>query len=136
MDDEIVVIPLGMNVVVTLDASLKKYGLDEQGWLRILRDQGWVCAICEKPSSTGRYVVDHFHAPKFKDLSPEDKRSLIRCITCWFCNHAYLGRGITIAKAKNVLKVLEDFEARKPDPLPKPPPKVRNSKKKRPEAEL
>lgn len=123
MTDEIIVVPLGTYVVVTGDASLKKYGLDSQMWLRMLRDQGWACSICKKPSSTGRYVVDHFHAPRFKDLTPEDKRSLIRGITCWFCNHAYLGRGITTEKARNVVTYLEAFDARKPNPLPKPPPK-------------
>lgn len=127
MDEFKITVPLGMNVQVPSEPTLKKYGLDEQMWLAILQAQGWVCPICEKPSSTGRYVVDHFHAPKYKELSPEDKRSLIRGITCWFCNHSYLGRGITVEKARNVLAYLEDFEARKPVPLPKPPPKVRKA---------
>lgn len=129
MTEEFIQVPLGMNVQVTSDASLKKYGLDSQGWLRILRDQGWVCRIHMEPSSTGRYVVDHFHAPRYKELSDEDKRSLIRGITCWYCNHAYLGRGITVEKARNVVAYLEEFEARKPNPLPKPPPKVRKTPK-------
>lgn len=128
MTEPLITVPLGTNVVITSDTSLKKYGLDQQGWLRLLRDQGWVCLICKKPSSTGRYVVDHFHAPRYKELTPEDKRSLIRGITCWFCNHAYLGRGINVEKARNVLVYLEEFEARKPDPLPKPPSKRKPKK--------
>ena len=129
MDEKEIAVPLGMNVQIPLAATLKKYGLDEQLWLAILRDQGWKCPIHDAPSSTGRYVVDHFHAPRYKDLSDEDKRSLIRCICCWFCNHAYLGRGITVERSRNVTAILEAFEARKPDPLPKPPPKVRKPKK-------
>lgn len=128
-DRELVTVPLGIKVVITEAKTLAKYGMDEQGWLTRLRDQGWKCYICDKPSSTGRYVVDHFHVPKYKDLLPEDRLSLVRGITCWFCNHSYLGRGITVDKARRVLAYLEDFELRKPNPLPKPPPKAKKAKK-------
>ncbi len=95
-------------------ATLRKYGLSEEDWRRILDEQGGVCPICEKVPSTGRFVIDHFHARGFKKMSPEEKRACVRGLTCWFDNHSFLGRGITVAKARNVVAYLERFEARRP----------------------
>ena len=47
-------------------------------------------------------------------MSAEQKAANVRGITDWFCNHSYLGRGITLTIAKNVVAYLEAFEARKP----------------------
>src|SRR3954468_21538370 len=114
MAEDYIQVPIGMNVQITTEASCKKYGLDQQGWLRILRDQGWKCPICDKPSGTGRYVVDHEHVKGFKKMLPEEKALYIRGICCWFCNHAYLGRGITIEKARNVVAYLVAYAQRRP----------------------
>jgi hypothetical protein len=114
MVEQKITVPLGVNVQIPTEQTVKKYGLDEQGWLRILRDQGWVCPICKKPSSTGRYVVDHDHVRGFKKMAADEKRLYIRGITCWFCNHSYLGRGITVEKAKNVVAYLVAYAERKP----------------------
>lgn len=110
-----IVVPLGTNVQITAAASLKKYGIDEQMWLRMLKDQGWCCPICQKPSGTGRYVVDHEHVRGFKAMPPEKKRLYLRGVTDWFCNHSYLGRGITVEKSRNVTAYLEAYEARRPN---------------------
>ena len=114
MTKEKIVIPLGVKVQITSKASLDKYGLDEQMWLTMLRDQGWKCLICDKPSSTGAYVVDHEHIRGYKKLPPEQKRLYVRGICCWFCNHSYLGRGITLEKARNMVAYLEAYAARRP----------------------
>ena|SRR3990172_8096558 len=111
---ERITIPLGRNIIVPTEPTLKKYGLDDQLWLAILRDQGWVCPICKKESTTGRFVVDHDHVKGFRKMAAEQKRLYIRGICCWFCNHAYLGRGITVEKAQNVVEYLVAYLARKP----------------------
>jgi hypothetical protein len=101
-------------IKVPSKATLRKYGLDAQLWLAILESQGWVCAICKKSPPSGRMVTDHFHMPKrkWKTFPPEVRRTYVRGITCWTCNHYYLGRGINIEKATNVVLYLRAFEVR------------------------
>jgi hypothetical protein len=95
-------------------ATLKRYGLSEAEWRAILEKQGGVCAICKRVPSTGRTVIDHFHAKGWKKMPPEQRKLYVRGLCCWFCNHAFLGRGITVEKSRNVTLYLEEFEARKP----------------------
>lgn len=92
--------------------TLKKYGLDAQGWLAILEAQGWVCAICKKVPKTGRFNTDHSHIRRWKTKSPEERRKHVRGIVCWWCNKVYLGRAITIDKAVNVVAYLRAFAGR------------------------
>lgn len=99
-------------IKVPKPATLRKYGLDAQGWLAILEAQGWVCAICRKVPPSGRMVTDHHHVPKWKKMDPDRRRGFVRGITCWTCNHYYLGRGITESKAYNVVAYLRAFAAR------------------------
>src|SRR4030067_3589897 len=89
-------------LAVPSKATLDKYGLDEQQWLQILKDQGWVCPIClkrpnpNKKTGKVRFVTDPYHAKGFKKMSAEQKAANVRGITDWFCTHSYLGRGITL----------------------------------------
>ncbi len=99
-------------IKVPSKTTLKKYGITEAEWLEMLASQGNVCQICKKEPTTGRFVVDHFHAKGWKKKPPEIRRLYIRGICCWYCNHAYLGRGINVAKAKAVVEYLEKFEAK------------------------
>lgn len=92
---------------------MARYGLSLGEWQAILEKQGGVCAICKKVPSTGRFVTDHFHCKDWKKKPPEERKKYVRGICCWFCNHAYLGRGIDVEKAKNVVAYLENFEAGK-----------------------
>lgn len=95
--------------------TLKKYGLTEADWFAILEAQGNVCAICKKEPPSGRFCVDHEHVTRWKKLPPERRRQTIRGILCWTCNHYYVGRGITIQKAHNVVSYLERY-AQKGEP--------------------
>jgi hypothetical protein len=96
--------------------TLRKYGLDARSWLAILESQDWVCAICKQVPKTGRFVTDHAHVPRYKKLTPERRRELVRGLTCWWCNHTHLGRGITEAKAVNVALYLRAFAVRTGQP--------------------
>jgi hypothetical protein len=97
--------------------TLKKYGLTIETWLAILAAQGGVCAICRKAPPSGRMVTDHHHVPRWKKMPAERRREYVRGLTCWTCNHYYLGRGINIAKATNVVLYLRAFEARSVVPV-------------------
>lgn len=101
-----------------LPETLRKYGLSLDDWREILERQGNVCAICELEPKSGRMVVDHEHVRGYKKLPPEERKRRIRGILCWFCNHWYVGRSITVKKARNVVAYLEEYEARKPAAVP------------------
>ena len=97
-------------------ATLKKYGLTSETWLEILKSQDWRCAICKQVPKTGRFVTDHAHVPRYKKLPPEKRRAYVRGLTCWWCNHTHLGRGITEQKAVNVALYLRAFAVRTGQP--------------------
>lgn len=94
-------------------ATLKRYGLSEDEWRSILDSQGGVCYVCKKEPSKGRLCIDHEHVKNWKKL-PDDQRKLyVRGLLCWVCNHYYLGRGINIEKAENVVSYLKQYQTRK-----------------------
>ena len=86
-----------------------KYGLTQDDWVRLFEGQGRCCAICKKPSSTGRYNIDHEHVKGWRRMEPRFRRWFVRGIVCHFCNHYYLARGLTLEKAKAVLEYLERY---------------------------
>lgn len=102
----------GWNVPST--STLRKYGLDQETWEAYIDEQDGVCAVCRKVPSTGRGVIDHEHVRGWKAMAPELRAMYVRGVLCWFCNHAYLGRGINLAKAYGVVEYLENYEPRRP----------------------
>jgi len=94
-------------------ATLKRYGLSEGEWKGILDAQGGVCAICEVEPKKERLCIDHFHEKGWKKLPPELRKTFVRGLVCWFCNHYLLGRGVTIKKAENVVRFLRAYEERR-----------------------
>ena len=99
-------------VIVPSLGTLAKYGLTEKDWREILDRQGGVCAICKKEPKKGRLCIDHEHAYGWKNMPDEERKKYVRGLLCWFCNHYYVGRCITIEKAKNVATYLEEYEKR------------------------
>lgn len=93
-------------------ATLKKYGLSESEWRALLDKQGGVCAVCKIEPSKGRLCIDHEHVKGWKKMPPEKRKLYVRGLLCWVCNHYYLGRGISIQKAQNVVLFLEDYRDR------------------------
>lgn len=93
--------------------TLDKYGLTELEWLAILDSQGGVCPICKGVPSTGRFVVDHEHVKGYKKMTPKERALRVRGLLCWFCNHYYVGRCITVEKSRNVTEYLLRYETDK-----------------------
>lgn len=93
-------------------ATLKKYGLSELEWQVMADNQHHACAICLQVPKKGRLVIDHFHVKGWKKMPPQERKRYVRCLACWTCNHYYLGRGITVERASNVVAVLEAFNRR------------------------
>lgn len=103
-----------MDVLVPSPATLKRYGLTADEWLAILRAQGGVCAICKRVPASGRLHTEHEHVKGWKHLPPDQRKLYVRGICCFVCNTQYLGRGLTIDKARAVLAYLEAYGARRP----------------------
>jgi hypothetical protein len=103
-----------MPVKTPSEATLKKYGLIEAEWQVMADAQGHACFICEKTPTTGRLVIDHEHVKGWKKMPPEQRKLYVRGLLCWVCNHYYVGRGISIAKAEKVVKYLSDYAQRRP----------------------
>lgn len=92
---------------VPLPNTLRKYGLTAEEWLDIARRQGWVCAVCKKLPPNGRLCTDHDHVKGWKKMKPDQRKKFVRGLLCFWCNSAYVGRAITILKAKNVYRYLK-----------------------------
>jgi hypothetical protein len=92
--------------------TLGKYGLSLDDWLAVLDRQGGVCAVCGQSPPSGRLVVDHEHVPGWKKMPAWKRRLHVRGIVCWFCNHYYLGKGITLGRARAVVRYLEEHDRR------------------------
>jgi hypothetical protein len=97
---------------VPLPATLKRHGLTAKDWLAMHKRQRGRCAVCRiRPN--GRLCIDHEHVKGWKKLPRHERKQHVRGLLCYFCNHYYVGRGITIFKARNVVKYLERHEAKK-----------------------
>lgn len=94
--------------------TLDKYGLTYLDWLGILMRQGDVCAICKKMPTTGSLCIEHEHVKGWSKMPPEQRKLYVRGLCCYVCNTQYLGRGLTIEKARNVVTYLEEYYARRP----------------------
>jgi len=103
-----------LGIKVPTQATLKKYGLTALDWLIMLDEQSWVCPIMGVTPSTGRFVIDHEHVPGWEKLPPDERKKYVRGLVSWYANHAYLGRGISIERAANVLYFLKNYEMRRP----------------------
>lgn len=83
--------------------------------MAILRRQGGACAVCRAVPKSGRLCTDHEHVKGWKKMKPERRKLYVRGLLCYFCNHYYVGRCITVFKARNILNYLTAYEARRPD---------------------
>lgn len=99
-------------LTIPTEATLRKYGLDKQDYLAIAERQGYSCPICGNPLAR-RTNIEHEHVKGWKDFPAHLRKLFVRGLTCWVCNHYYLGRGITLEKARNVVRYLEEYEKRK-----------------------
>ena len=97
---------------IPLPGTLKKYGLTRLEWAQIAERQGNVCAVCKKLPPNGRLCTDHDHVKGWKKMPASERKRHVRGLLCYFCNHWYVGRAITIAKAKNVYKYLKAHQKR------------------------
>lgn len=119
------------NVIIPLVVTLRKYGLTAEAWRAIFHRQGGVCAVCKRLPESGRLNVDHDHAPGWKKMPPEERVLYVRGLLCYYCNKAYVGRGITVERAENVVVYLKQYASVRPVPVKKESrPKAASTAKK------
>lgn len=92
--------------------TLAKYGWVAADFDACVATQGGVCPICENSLHDTAVNIDHFHAHRWKQMPSERRRLYVRGVIHWFCNRHYLGRSITVRRARNVVDYLEAFEER------------------------
>jgi hypothetical protein len=99
-----------MEIRTPSQTTLDKYGLSLGEWLAIWEHQGKKCPICNKVPKTGsptEFNIDHRHTPRWKKLLPSQRKTYVRGILCQWCNRSFMAKGMTIEKAKNIVKYLE-----------------------------
>lgn len=94
-------------------ATLKRYGLSLTEWKDIITRQGYRCPICKRPLEKTTNI-EHLHVKNWKKYPANIRKLYVRGVTDWLCNHYYLGKGITLERAKNVVEYLDAFEKRRP----------------------
>jgi hypothetical protein len=101
-------------LITPTKSTLSRYGLSLEAWEKLRDEQKNACYVCQKEPTKGRLCIDHEHVKGWKKMPPEQRVLYVRGLLCWVCNHYYLGRGITIEKAKRVVTYLEDYKTRRP----------------------
>ena len=94
-------------------STLKKYGLTIDDWKLLAEKQNNRCFVCKRTPSTNKLCIDHEHVKNWKKMPPDQRKLYVRGLLCWVCNHYYLGRGINIEKAENVVLYLKEYEVRR-----------------------
>ena len=101
-------------LTIPTEPTLKKYGLNLDEYLAIAKRQGYKCPICGNLLHKTVHI-EHEHVKGWKKMPPESRKMYVRGLVDWFCNKFYITRGITIQRARNVVRYLEEYEKRKLD---------------------
>lgn len=93
--------------------TLNRYGLRQSDWLRILKRQGWACAIC-RVGGDALYNIDHEHYPGWSKMLYAERSKFVRGILCFRCNkYNAPSRNFTTEMAANLAKYIRNYERRR-----------------------
>lgn len=93
--------------------TLRIYGLKTHDWLRILKRQGWKCAIC---GTSGKVLwnIDHEHVKGYAKMSETERAKHVRGILCFRCNkYNAPSQNFTTNIAKNLASYIRKYERRR-----------------------
>ena len=94
-------------------ATLRRYGLTAQDWLRLLAAQGWRCPICHKTGASVTWNTDHDHVPHWRRMVPSQRWRYVRGVLCAYCNHRRVNSRMSAAEAQRIAAYLAAYEARR-----------------------
>ena len=92
-------------------ATLRRYGLTVDDWLRLLKAQGWKCAVCERRVAT--WNTDHEHVPGWKKMPPDERARYVRGVLCAFCNYRLVPSRLPARAADRIARYLRAYESRR-----------------------
>lgn len=113
-----------LGIQIPAAATLKVYGLTRDEWVDMLEEQNGECAVCAKVTECtnkrcktdephGHLHTHHQHVAKWKKMAPERRKTYVIALVCQFCNRFVLSRTMTLRKARNIVKMLEAYDARR-----------------------
>ena len=90
---------------------IKNFGITSVEYDEMLKEQGGVCWICQKPPKEGgrKLAVDHLHSKGEKKRNPREKRGRIRGLLCWACNGAIGKFRDDVTKLRRAADYLEQW---------------------------
>lgn len=91
-------------------STLKRYGLSLDEWLAMANEQDNKCFICREEKEV--LCVDHHHVKGWKKMKPQDRKKHVRGLLCIFCNLRLLPKGMSLKKARNIVRYLERYESK------------------------
>lgn len=94
-------------------ATLRRYGLTTDEWLGLLKAQGWRCPICRKGSATTLFNTDHDHVPRWKTMTPDERKRYVRGVLCAYCNRRRVNSRMSAEEARRIATYLAAYEARR-----------------------
>ena len=95
--------------------TLRKYGLTPETWRVIADRQGEVCYVCQQLPKSNRLHIDHDHVRGWKKKPPQERARFVRGLLCFRCNTTYVGRSITVERARRVVEYLLAYETHQPE---------------------
>ncbi len=91
-------------------ATLKRYGMTEADFLELAASQNNCCFICEKEFES--LCIDHEHVKGWKKMPPSERKKYVRGLVCIYDNFRLLPKGMTLAKARRIIKYLERYQGK------------------------
>jgi len=93
------------------EATLKKYGFERMDYRMAFEAQNGVCAVCKNKKDYALFI-DHEHVRGWKKMPPEKRKTFVRGLLCNDCNRYVLHKKVTLEKARNAVRYLENYVIR------------------------
>lgn len=94
-------------------ATLRRYGLTVDDWLGHLARQDWKCPVCRKAAGSVKLNTDHDHVPRWKSMTPAERRRYVRGVLCAYCNYRRVNSRMSAAEARRIADYLKAYETRR-----------------------
>lgn len=98
-------------VRIPTEATVRRYGLTQTEWCILLARQGWRCPVCLKSKAT--WNTDHEHVAGWARMKPEVRKTFVRGVLCWHCNHKKVHSTMQSDEVERIAAYLSSYESRR-----------------------